>query len=78
MGSVACGWGDTHRDLAPQDISGTSDPFARVIFNNHSAETLGELCVCALAGCIQWSLIDSSPPIRVVMFDKERPCFLVS
>ncbi|XP_058491354.1 rasGAP-activating-like protein 1 [Solea solea] len=28
------------RDLAPRDISGTSDPFARVIFNNHSAETL--------------------------------------
>ncbi|XP_029998348.1 rasGAP-activating-like protein 1 [Sphaeramia orbicularis] len=27
------------RDLAPRDISGTSDPFARVIFNNHSAET---------------------------------------
>uniref|UniRef100_A0A665X010 RAS protein activator like 1 n=1 Tax=Echeneis naucrates TaxID=173247 RepID=A0A665X010_ECHNA len=24
------------RDLAPRDISGTSDPFARVIFNNHS------------------------------------------
>lgn len=27
------------RDLAPRDTSGTSDPFARVIFNNHSAET---------------------------------------
>ncbi|KAM9391907.1 rasGAP-activating-like protein 1 [Pholidichthys leucotaenia] len=27
------------RDLAPRDISGTSDPFARVTFNNHSAET---------------------------------------
>uniref|UniRef100_A0A8C7YJM8 RAS protein activator like 1 n=1 Tax=Oryzias sinensis TaxID=183150 RepID=A0A8C7YJM8_9TELE len=27
------------RDLAPRDISGTSDPFARVIFNNRSAET---------------------------------------
>ncbi|XP_034450922.1 rasGAP-activating-like protein 1 isoform X2 [Hippoglossus hippoglossus] len=27
------------RDLAPRDITGTSDPFARVIFNNHSAET---------------------------------------
>ncbi|XP_056135595.1 rasGAP-activating-like protein 1 [Lampris incognitus] len=27
------------RDLAPRDISGTSDPFARIIFNNHSAET---------------------------------------
>ncbi|XP_037634949.1 rasGAP-activating-like protein 1 [Sebastes umbrosus] len=27
------------RDLAPRDISGTSDPFTRVIFNNHSAET---------------------------------------
>uniref|UniRef100_A0A3Q3RTG1 RAS protein activator like 1 n=1 Tax=Mastacembelus armatus TaxID=205130 RepID=A0A3Q3RTG1_9TELE len=27
------------RDLAPRDISGTSDPFARVIFNNHSAES---------------------------------------
>ncbi|XP_029960061.1 rasGAP-activating-like protein 1 isoform X2 [Salarias fasciatus] len=27
------------RDLAPRDICGTSDPFARVIFNNHSAET---------------------------------------
>ncbi|KAM3867857.1 rasGAP-activating-like protein 1 [Diretmus argenteus] len=27
------------RDLAPRDISGTSDPFARVIVNNHSAET---------------------------------------
>uniref|UniRef100_H3CH57 RAS protein activator like 1 n=1 Tax=Tetraodon nigroviridis TaxID=99883 RepID=H3CH57_TETNG len=27
------------RDLAPRDISGTSDPFARFIFNNHSAET---------------------------------------
>uniref|UniRef100_A0A671UPE4 RAS protein activator like 1 n=1 Tax=Sparus aurata TaxID=8175 RepID=A0A671UPE4_SPAAU len=27
------------RDLAPRDISGTSDPFGRVIFNNHSAET---------------------------------------
>ncbi|KAJ8414806.1 hypothetical protein AAFF_G00023290 [Aldrovandia affinis] len=27
------------RDLAPRDISGTSDPFARVLFNNHSAET---------------------------------------
>ncbi|XP_041644172.1 rasGAP-activating-like protein 1 isoform X2 [Cheilinus undulatus] len=27
------------RDLAPRDISGTSDPFARVIYNNHSAET---------------------------------------
>uniref|UniRef100_A0A3Q2CER4 RAS protein activator like 1 n=1 Tax=Cyprinodon variegatus TaxID=28743 RepID=A0A3Q2CER4_CYPVA len=26
-------------DLAPRDISGTSDPFGRVIFNNHSAET---------------------------------------
>ncbi|XP_019717440.1 rasGAP-activating-like protein 1 isoform X1 [Hippocampus comes] len=27
------------RDLAPRDISGTSDPFARVIYNSHSAET---------------------------------------
>lgn len=27
------------RDLAPRDTSGTSDPFARVVFNNHSAET---------------------------------------
>ncbi|XP_061116197.1 rasGAP-activating-like protein 1 isoform X1 [Conger conger] len=27
------------RDLAPRDISGTSDPFAKVLFNNHSAET---------------------------------------
>uniref|UniRef100_A0A3B5A6F5 RAS protein activator like 1 n=1 Tax=Stegastes partitus TaxID=144197 RepID=A0A3B5A6F5_9TELE len=27
------------RDLAPRDISGTSDPFARVLFDNHSAET---------------------------------------
>uniref|UniRef100_A0A3Q2Q5G5 RAS protein activator like 1 n=1 Tax=Fundulus heteroclitus TaxID=8078 RepID=A0A3Q2Q5G5_FUNHE len=27
------------RDLAPRDISGTSDPFGRVIYNNHSAET---------------------------------------
>ncbi|XP_033947474.1 rasGAP-activating-like protein 1 isoform X2 [Pseudochaenichthys georgianus] len=27
------------RDLAPRDISGTSDPFTRLIFNNHSAET---------------------------------------
>ncbi|XP_024275225.1 rasGAP-activating-like protein 1 [Oncorhynchus tshawytscha] len=27
------------RDLAPRDISGTSDPFARILFNNHSAET---------------------------------------
>ncbi|CAN9513463.1 unnamed protein product [Ophioblennius macclurei] len=27
------------RDLAPRDICGTSDPFTRVIFNNHSAET---------------------------------------
>ncbi|KAJ8285824.1 hypothetical protein GJAV_G00031320 [Gymnothorax javanicus] len=27
------------RDLAPRDISGTSDPFARVLFNSHSAET---------------------------------------
>ncbi|XP_013862644.1 rasGAP-activating-like protein 1 isoform X2 [Austrofundulus limnaeus] len=27
------------RDVAPRDISGTSDPFARVLFNNHSAET---------------------------------------
>ncbi|XP_036383530.1 rasGAP-activating-like protein 1 [Megalops cyprinoides] len=27
------------RDLAPRDISGTSDPFARVLFNNHTAET---------------------------------------
>ncbi|XP_061527377.1 rasGAP-activating-like protein 1 isoform X3 [Phycodurus eques] len=27
------------RDLAPRDISGTSDPFARVIYNHHSAET---------------------------------------
>ncbi|KPP61591.1 rasGAP-activating-like protein 1-like [Scleropages formosus] len=27
------------RDLAPRDISGTSDPFARVIFNSRSAET---------------------------------------
>ncbi|XP_061842114.1 rasGAP-activating-like protein 1 isoform X1 [Nerophis lumbriciformis] len=27
------------RDLAPRDISGTSDPFARVIYNNYSAET---------------------------------------
>ncbi|XP_077418050.1 RAS protein activator like 1 [Vanacampus margaritifer] len=27
------------RDLAPRDISGTSDPFARVIYNNRSAET---------------------------------------
>uniref|UniRef100_A0A3Q2Y5J9 RAS protein activator like 1 n=1 Tax=Hippocampus comes TaxID=109280 RepID=A0A3Q2Y5J9_HIPCM len=26
-------------DLAPRDISGTSDPFARVIYNSHSAET---------------------------------------
>ncbi|CAB1319676.1 unnamed protein product, partial [Coregonus sp. 'balchen'] len=26
-------------DLAPRDISGTSDPFARILFNNHSAET---------------------------------------
>ncbi|CDQ65637.1 unnamed protein product [Oncorhynchus mykiss] len=25
--------------LAPRDISGTSDPFARILFNNHSAET---------------------------------------
>lgn len=27
------------RDLAPRDISGTSDPFTRVICKNHSAET---------------------------------------
>ncbi|XP_051888171.1 rasGAP-activating-like protein 1 [Pristis pectinata] len=27
------------RDLAPRDISGTSDPFARVVFNNKTAET---------------------------------------
>ncbi|KAM4616916.1 rasGAP-activating-like protein 1 isoform 2-T2 [Polymixia lowei] len=27
------------RDLAPRDISGTSDPFARLIVNNRSAET---------------------------------------
>ncbi|XP_030215652.1 rasGAP-activating-like protein 1 isoform X1 [Gadus morhua] len=27
------------RDLAPRDISGTSDPFARVIVNHHSADT---------------------------------------
>ncbi|XP_066545629.1 RAS protein activator like 1 [Amia ocellicauda] len=27
------------RDLAPRDISGTSDPFARILFNNRSAET---------------------------------------
>ncbi|KAL4660398.1 rasGAP-activating-like protein 1 isoform X1 [Arapaima gigas] len=27
------------RDLAPRDISGASDPFARLLFNNHSAET---------------------------------------
>ncbi|XP_061762822.1 rasGAP-activating-like protein 1 [Nerophis ophidion] len=27
------------RDLAPRDISGTSDPFAKVIYNNYSAET---------------------------------------
>nr|XP_020446136.1 rasGAP-activating-like protein 1 isoform X2 [Monopterus albus]XP_020446137.1 rasGAP-activating-like protein 1 isoform X2 [Monopterus albus] len=30
---------DEARDLAPRDISGTSDPFARIIFNSHSAET---------------------------------------
>ena len=36
----------THRDLAPRDISGTSDPFTRVIFNNHSAETsVSSMCV---------------------------------
>ncbi|XP_016346657.1 rasGAP-activating-like protein 1 [Sinocyclocheilus anshuiensis] len=28
-----------HRDLAPRDISGTSDPFTRIIYNNLSAET---------------------------------------
>ncbi|XP_058889265.1 rasGAP-activating-like protein 1 [Acipenser ruthenus] len=27
------------RDLAPRDISGTSDPFARILFNNRTAET---------------------------------------
>ncbi|XP_043924371.1 rasGAP-activating-like protein 1 [Protopterus annectens] len=27
------------RDLAPRDISGTSDPFARVLFNNRTAES---------------------------------------
>ncbi|XP_042617502.1 rasGAP-activating-like protein 1 [Cyprinus carpio] len=27
------------RDLAPRDISGTSDPFTRIIYNNLSAET---------------------------------------
>lgn len=27
------------RDLAPRDISGTSDPFARVFWGNHSLET---------------------------------------
>ncbi|XP_041058974.1 rasGAP-activating-like protein 1 [Carcharodon carcharias] len=27
------------RDLAPRDISGTSDPFARVVFNNKTTET---------------------------------------
>ncbi|XP_041958213.1 rasGAP-activating-like protein 1 isoform X1 [Alosa sapidissima] len=27
------------RDLAPRDISGTSDPFTRILYNNHSAET---------------------------------------
>ncbi|XP_049619997.1 rasGAP-activating-like protein 1 isoform X1 [Syngnathus scovelli] len=27
------------RDLAPRDSSGTSDPFARVIYSSHSAET---------------------------------------
>ncbi|XP_051508617.1 rasGAP-activating-like protein 1 [Myxocyprinus asiaticus] len=27
------------RDLAPRDISGTSDPFTRIIYNNISAET---------------------------------------
>ncbi|XP_076126792.1 rasGAP-activating-like protein 1 [Alosa pseudoharengus] len=27
------------RDLAPRDISGTSDPFTRILYNNHRAET---------------------------------------
>ncbi|KAK1159945.1 rasGAP-activating-like protein 1 isoform X2 [Acipenser oxyrinchus oxyrinchus] len=27
------------RDLAPRDISGSSDPFARILFNNRTAET---------------------------------------
>ncbi|XP_063051546.1 rasGAP-activating-like protein 1 [Engraulis encrasicolus] len=27
------------RDLAPRDISGTSDPFTRILYHNHSAET---------------------------------------
>lgn len=39
MISLVLWCGDTRRDLAPRDISGTSDPFTRVIFNNHSAET---------------------------------------
>ncbi|XP_059105370.1 rasGAP-activating-like protein 1 isoform X4 [Peromyscus eremicus] len=30
---------DTVGDLAPRDISGTSDPFARVFWGNHSLET---------------------------------------
>lgn len=40
-----------HRDLAPRDISGTSDPFARVIFNNHSAET-SVSCVHVHVHCV--------------------------
>lgn len=39
INSVVFWSGDANRDLAPRDISGTSDPFTRVIFNNHSAET---------------------------------------
>ncbi len=35
--SVVCLCG--YSDLAPRDISGTSDPFTRIIYNNLSAET---------------------------------------
>lgn len=65
IGSVVFWSGDTHRDLAPRDISGTSDPFARVIFNNHSAETaVSSMCVHVLCVCpplyfqlVLWSLV---------------------
>uniref|UniRef100_A0A3P8ST40 RAS protein activator like 1 n=1 Tax=Amphiprion percula TaxID=161767 RepID=A0A3P8ST40_AMPPE len=50
------------RDLAPRDISGTSDPFARVLFNNHSAETsVSTVCVH-----IHYVLVALEPEARVI------------
>uniref|UniRef100_A0A8C1ZL93 Uncharacterized protein n=1 Tax=Cyprinus carpio TaxID=7962 RepID=A0A8C1ZL93_CYPCA len=65
------------RDLAPRDISGTSDPFTRIIYNNLSAETsvrsssvsmhthcIDCVCLWVVQVEIPLSCLHRSPPLQ--------------